>query len=79
MRVQDQMDGLLGKCLGQEQRMAAAYVPLFSNMLMNAYFSPIQRKLNAAREFIQDHPYNPGVLDRWLKSKNGQENTGDPA
>lgn len=31
----------------------------------------IKSKLQLAKEYVRDHPCNPGVLDRWMKEKKG--------
>lgn len=41
--------------------------------LQNAYKTPMQTKLEAAKQFLKDHPCNPGVLNRWLDSRKPSE------
>lgn len=43
---------------------------LYGNALQNMLaVPPVKTKLDQAKEYVKEHGHNPGVLERWMRSR----------
>ena len=72
----DALMAAFGNCHGGMNQLAYSPVQqgdtmgLYANALQNMLaVTPAKTKLDQAKNYVKEHGHNPGVLDRWMRSR----------
>lgn len=72
----DALIASFGNCLSGMSQLAYSPVQqgdpmgLYANALQNMFaVTPAKTKLDQAKSYVKEHGHNPGVLERWMRSR----------